>query len=66
MRKAAYLVRTRLGNIGKVYAHEPEIKGKIIVRLQEKDGTPVTDRNGEQKKILVRRLDVAEVIGFIN
>jgi hypothetical protein len=66
MTQAAYLVRTRLGNIGKVYRHEPEVKGKIILRLQDKDGKPITDRNGQQKKMLVRRLDVDAIIGFIN
>lgn len=66
MSKAAYLVETEAGNKGIIKSSDPEIRGKLILYLQDQDGKPQLDVNKKQVTMLVARFKVKRILAYIN
>lgn len=66
MKGAAYLVETEAGNKGIIKSSDPEIRGKLILYLQDQDGKPQLDVNKKQVTMLVARFKVKRILAYIN
>jgi hypothetical protein len=66
MSKAAYLVETEAGNKGIIKSSDPEIRGKLILYLQDNIGNPQLDANKKQVTMLISRYKVKRILAYIN